>query len=336
MALQRQVAAPEGVEVVEADRERDSEALGDLCTEEARALEAHEQLEPDLDGLVVAEQEAALRRDQLVRPGEVGRVGLDPEAPAEPLPAPGAGEERRPGAEGSAGEVVKRPTEGVTGQRARPSGIGDLDVAVERRSERLLVPVENGPVDEEQALLRAGLARRLAQVAGGAALHGVEADALRDVGVPEQVVRNERAARAVDEHDAALRERRQLVEEVGERAGAEAAEDGIAGKLAVGRFAGAPRPTARSCRGCRASRRRARPRGAPRRPPTVPPPARPARPRAPREPPPRPRAARSRARPHPPTAGSAVQGRTSRRRSSVRDALQENSRLPSGSPVVGS
>ena len=46
---------------------------------DAAALEAHQQLEPDLDGLLVPEQDPAFGRDQLVRPGEVWRVGLDAE-----------------------------------------------------------------------------------------------------------------------------------------------------------------------------------------------------------------------------------------------------------------
>ena len=101
--------------------------------------------------------------------------------------------------------------------------------------EPLLVPVEDRPVDEEQALLRAGLARRLAEVSGGAPSHRVEADALRDVGVPEQVMVDERAARAEDERDALLGNPRQLVDEIGGATGAKAGEDGVPRQLAVAR-----------------------------------------------------------------------------------------------------
>ena len=51
MALDRQVAAFERVEVVEADREREPEPLRDLWAEDASGVERHQELEADLDRL---------------------------------------------------------------------------------------------------------------------------------------------------------------------------------------------------------------------------------------------------------------------------------------------
>ena len=59
---------------------------------------------------LVAQQDPALGGDQLVRPGEVRGVGLDPELVAKPLPAPRAGEERRTRPERAAGERPQRRT----------------------------------------------------------------------------------------------------------------------------------------------------------------------------------------------------------------------------------
>ena len=87
--------------------------------------------------------------------------------------------------------------------------------------------VEHRPVDEEQSLL----------AAGPVALTEVrrtrrERLPLRDVGVPEDVVRHERGAGAVDDPRAARRER---VEELAQLSLEETAEDGIARDLERGR-----------------------------------------------------------------------------------------------------
>ncbi len=75
-------------------------------------------------------------------------------------------------------------------------GLAQIDVEVESRQECLLVPVEHRPVDEEQSLLGARLARGLPEVAGLSSPDGGEALPLRTVGVPEDVVLDEGASRA--------------------------------------------------------------------------------------------------------------------------------------------
>ena len=82
MALQGEVTAAERVQVVEANRERPAEALGDVDAEHLLALLSHEELETDLERRLEPEEDPALRRDELVRPGEVRRVGLDPQCPS--------------------------------------------------------------------------------------------------------------------------------------------------------------------------------------------------------------------------------------------------------------
>ena len=79
MALDREVTALERVQVVEADRKGGAEARGDVRPEDLLARRRHQELEANPDDLVTPEQENALGRDELVRPGEVRRVRRDPE-----------------------------------------------------------------------------------------------------------------------------------------------------------------------------------------------------------------------------------------------------------------
>jgi hypothetical protein len=82
-----------------------------------------------------------------------------------------------------------------------------------------LVAVQHRPVDEEQTPLGAGLARRLPNISGLATLDGIQGKPFRKVGVPQQVVIDERAPRAEEDRQAVRRrQRRQFVEQVGERA----------------------------------------------------------------------------------------------------------------------
>ena len=100
------------------------------------------------------------------------------------------------------------------------------------------MPVEYRPVDEEQALLGARLARGLPEVARLSSPDGGEALPLRTVGVPEDVVLDERASRAEHDGDRLLRPEVDVLEvgeEVFERALEDATEDGIVGKDACGR-----------------------------------------------------------------------------------------------------
>ena len=226
------MSAFERVEVVEANRKGASEALCDLVTEHALALLCHEELEPDLERGLEPEQDPALGGDQLVRPREVRRVGLDAERPSKPLTAPGAREEARARPERATGEIVERRAERLPVERARPRGVAHVDEPVEGREEIRLVPVVERPVDEDEPLLARGQAFRLSQVARGAASDRGERHALRDVGVPEEVVRDEpRAGAEDDRHPAVLGTGRQPVEQVSQRAVRESGEDRVAGKV---------------------------------------------------------------------------------------------------------
>ena len=129
-----------------------------------------------------------------------------PSSLAQPLTAPGAGKEGRPRAERPLREGSERAPERVADDGAETSGVGRVDVAVERGGERFQVPVEDRPVDEQQPLLGAARAWRLPEVGQVAATDGLEARALRNVDVPEEVVLDERRAGSMDEHDTLLGE----------------------------------------------------------------------------------------------------------------------------------
>ena len=118
-------------------------------------MQGHQELEADLDRLRRAEDDPALGRDQLVRPREVRRVGVDAERAAKPLPAPRAGKECRPRSKGPAGQLVQRAPQRISVERARRLDVGQVEIAIEPAGERLLVPVEDGPVHEEQPLFGA-------------------------------------------------------------------------------------------------------------------------------------------------------------------------------------
>ena len=104
--------------------------------------------------------------------------------------------------------------------------------------ERLLVPVEDGPVHEEQPLFGSSPGGRLAEVRDLALSRGCERVALGDVRVPEDVVLDERAPGTEHDDDVRIFARtgtRKIREEVRERSLEDAGEHGIAGKLGFGR-----------------------------------------------------------------------------------------------------
>jgi hypothetical protein len=229
VALDGEVAAVERVEVVEADRERLPEALCDCLAEDIFRVLGHEQLEGDLRRLRGAEQDPALRRDQLVRPGEVRGVGGDAEGSSQPLTSPRAGQEGRTSPKRCGREGVERASERRTVERPRVFRVGEIGVSVDSRGELLLVAVEYGPVDEQQALLRPRLARRLPEVAREAAADCVQAQTLGQVEIPHDVVVDQRAPGPEDERQVvgACRGPRKLVEQVGKRPLEGSAEDRI-------------------------------------------------------------------------------------------------------------
>ena len=196
MALDREVSSLERVEVVEADRELGAEARRDLRAEDRLALGSQQELEPDLEPV---DEQRRLGCDELVRPGEVRRVALHAELALQPMTAPRPGQKGGARAKGLPGEAGERLAERVAREPERCEGIGEVDVAVDPREQRLLVAVEHRPVHEQQPLLRAARARGLADVRRLAASHRRQRQALRDVGVPELVVCDERASGPEDD-----------------------------------------------------------------------------------------------------------------------------------------
>ena len=329
------MTAPERVEVVETDGEGGAEAFGNRCAEHVLAVERHEQPEADLDRLVAAEQDAALGRNQLVRPGEVRRIGLDPEPLAQPLTAPGAGKEGRPGAERPLRERSERGPEDVADDGAETSGVGRVDVAVERganasrcrsrigqstNSSRFSEPRAPGgcprlarsPRRTASRLARFGTSTYQRRSCSTSAAPGPWTSTTPSSGSRGDPSRSSGSVRALSFPKTGRRRAR------------------------FRRCAVEPPPTTRSGLGCRRRGRRAT-RRAPGSPRSM---KRPGFRRVRRPVPlglrPRRRAARGRAQPRRRQGCSAAQGRTSRIRSSVSAALHEKTRLPSGAPVAGS
>jgi hypothetical protein len=197
-----------------------------------------EELEPDLHRRAVAEEDPALGRDQLVRPGEVRLGRLDAEPRSQPLAAPGAGEEPRTRAERPTGEPGESGPQAVAGERARHGRVGDVDETVEPVRVRPLVPVEQRPVDEQEPLLGPDLTRRLAEVRCLAALHRGQAVGLRQIEPPQQIVRDERRPRADDQRERPAGARvGQLAEQLAEVDCRDPREGGVVGERRVGRQA---------------------------------------------------------------------------------------------------
>jgi hypothetical protein len=86
-------------------------------------------------------------------------------------------------------------------ERARRGNVAQVEVAVDRAAQRLLVAVEHRPVDEEQPRHGARSARRLPEVGDTSLLKRREAVSLRKIHVPEDVVLEERTARPDDDEN---------------------------------------------------------------------------------------------------------------------------------------
>ena len=136
------------------------------------------------------------RSARTTRRGSARRVSM-PSSRCEPLPAPRA----RAGRSGAC-ETGRRARSASVARSASPAsqrgaaGSVEVDVAVDPREQRLLVAVEHRPVHEQQPLLRAARARGLADVRRLAASDRRQRQPLRDVGVPELVVRRRARFRA--------------------------------------------------------------------------------------------------------------------------------------------
>ena len=194
----------------------------------------HQQLEADLEAV---DEERRLGRDQLVRPREVRRVASRRRARAGATARP-TGREGRSAACGRAGGRGRRASGGA--RRRRASAVRrdreQVDVAVDARERAsCLWRSSSGQSTNSSRCSVPRAPARLADVRRLAAPHRRERVPLGDVGVPELVVRDERAAGPEDDRP---RLRRAAARRRGRRAtpSADAPEDRVVGR-AVGRAA---------------------------------------------------------------------------------------------------
>ena len=129
------------------------------------ASAGHQELEADLDRLRRAEQEAALGRDQLVRPREVRRVGLRCRACGEATGRPTGREGRSAASERAGREVDQRAPERISVERARRRRTSVRSNSDRAGGREPACAGRAGPVHEEEPLFGARLpGGRLAQV----------------------------------------------------------------------------------------------------------------------------------------------------------------------------
>ena len=153
---------------------------------------------PTSIGSSAAEEDPALGRDQLVGPREIRGLGRDPEdVLAEPLPSPRPGQEGRPRAERLPGELVQRLPEASLrrASAASPARSG-------RRRGRVaagascLCRSSTGQSTKSSRCSEPGSPTGWPRLPASPRRIAGQSVSLRDVGVPEHVVLDERAAGA--------------------------------------------------------------------------------------------------------------------------------------------
>ena len=169
-----------------------------------------EQLERDLDpGLRPADEDPALGRDELVAEGGVACLRVHAELALRPVAAPRGGVERRPGPDRLRGEGGQRPAQAFSVERRRDRRVVlRVEPAIHVGAEGVAVLVEERPVDvEEPPGGRRSVTVPLSEVGDLAGDRGGFGEPLRQVGVPEDIVLQQRRAGTVDDEDATVRTR---------------------------------------------------------------------------------------------------------------------------------
>lgn len=202
VAVDGEVAAADGVEVVEADRERGAEPRVHVVAEDRLGVRGDQSLQGHLDPRTVrrAHQNPALGSDELVAQRGVGSLLVEAELFLGPMSAPGSGVEGGAGTEGPPGQICEGSAQDGTLQPGRGLRVLGVQPQVDAGYEGVAVPVEDGPVDVEEPTGRArpgtgGLPQVAAGPAGDLGL-GVP---LGQVRVPEPVVRHQGRARSEDD-----------------------------------------------------------------------------------------------------------------------------------------
>ncbi|XES01035.1 hypothetical protein HEP87_61795 [Streptomyces sp. S1D4-11] len=126
-------------------------------SEDLLGVQRDQRLQRDLDTRAVgrADEDSALRRDELVAQGGVGRLAVEAELFLGPMSAPGGGVEGGAGAEGAPGQVGERAAQGGAVQPGRSLRVLGVQPQADVGDEGVAVPVQDGPVDVEQSACRA-------------------------------------------------------------------------------------------------------------------------------------------------------------------------------------
>lgn len=236
MALDREVAALDRIEEVEADREVLLEVLGAVAEHVAVGV-GHEHAERNLEqDAVMSEHDAVLERHQLVGPRHVGRLAIEPaDVVAQVGAAPDARREPRTDAEAAAAHAPQPLAQRLAAHEGPDVDALLVDDPVDARNERALPAIENRPVDEIAALVgfAAVQAARRAEVERRPGRHAELQFVLGQVDIDERrLPSGQRGTAAVEKGDVGgsvgfeLLERRP-VEEVDQQQIGHAAEDRI-------------------------------------------------------------------------------------------------------------
>ena len=253
------MAAAERVEVVEADREREPKRSATSAPSTSSPSSAMSSSKPTSTG---SSSPSRMPLSGVISSYDQARFGASVSIPSRRAATDRpTGREGRSAGCGTAGRAraCERGPERVAGERARSVG-----VAERRRSGRATGASAcwcRSRIGQSTNSSRCSVPRapaRLPEVAGVAATDRLEARALRNVDVPEEVVRDERRAGADGRaRRRSLGSRGELVEELAGASRARAARRPDRRRARCRRCAVEPRPTTRSGRGCRRRGRRA-------------------------------------------------------------------------------
>ncbi len=237
MAVHRQIAAVHRVQVVEADRERGAERRVHRLAQHLPRMQHAHQLERQLHLALrpLADEDARLRGDQLVAEGGVPGLRSETQLALRPVTAPRRGVEVRPGAHRAAGQPRERGPHPVPVQPRRRRGLLHVQPAVDPGRQGVPVPVEHRPVHVEQPP-QLGRPAGQAQVLPAARRHRGLRVPLRQVRVPQHVVRGQRRPGAVHQQQpvGGARHGRRSVEQVVQGVVRQAREIGVVGLLGQG------------------------------------------------------------------------------------------------------
>ena len=154
MDLEAEVAAADGVEKVEADREILAEAGLDRLAEDGAAMLENQVVGRQLEqNAFDFQQEAVFLRHAVEAPAVVRHFGVEPADVLHPLASPRGGVEERNDAERPGRSLFQSAQEGLSGNELGVAGGIGVEPPVHAVDNLVFIVVEHAPVDEEAALV---------------------------------------------------------------------------------------------------------------------------------------------------------------------------------------